>query len=108
MEGLINIQNEDNKCFRWCSFRYLNIVIKNPIKIRNVGRELEKQLNLKGIKFPVYRKRLCKNRKTKKILPLVCLSINVKYHTIFKLQTKLLKTMLIYYYYEILKIFNMY
>ena len=51
MEGMINIQNEDNKCFRWCSFRYLNIVIKNPIKIRNVGRELEKQLNLKGIKM---------------------------------------------------------
>ena len=26
MKGLINIQNEDNECFRWCLVRYLNPV----------------------------------------------------------------------------------
>ena len=26
MKGLINIQNEDNECFRWCLIRYLNSV----------------------------------------------------------------------------------
>ena len=29
MKGLINIQNEDNKCFRGCLFKHLNSVNKN-------------------------------------------------------------------------------
>ena len=30
MKGLINIQNEDNECFRWCLVKYLYPVHKNP------------------------------------------------------------------------------
>ena len=30
MKGLINIQNEDNECFRWFLVQYLNPVNKNP------------------------------------------------------------------------------
>lgn len=29
-EGLINLQNEDNECFRWCHIRLLNPQEKNP------------------------------------------------------------------------------
>ena len=29
MKGLINIKNNDNKCFLWCHIRHLN-----PLKIR--------------------------------------------------------------------------
>ena len=32
-EGLINIQNHDNKCFLWCHVRHLNFVDKNPQRI---------------------------------------------------------------------------
>ena len=28
--GIINLQNEDNQCFRWCHIRHLNPQIKNP------------------------------------------------------------------------------
>ena len=28
MKGLINIQNDDNKCFLWCHVRHLNLVEK--------------------------------------------------------------------------------
>ena len=36
MKRLIYIQNEDNKCFRWCLVRELNLVNKTPAKIKNI------------------------------------------------------------------------
>ena len=52
MRWLINIQNVDNECFRWCLVRYLNPVTKNVAKIRNVDRTFAKQFNFKGgLKF---------------------------------------------------------
>ena len=32
-KGLINIKNNDNKCFLWCHVRHLNLVEKNPRRI---------------------------------------------------------------------------
>ena len=98
MKGLINIQNEDNECFRWCLVRYLNPVNKNPVKILNVDKEFAKQLNFKGVKFPVH-----KNGKhgkiEKQIFPLIYLITKMEHHTIFIIQNKLLKNTMIYYYY---------
>ena len=48
MIGLINIQNEDRKCFRWCLIRYLNHVNKNSAIIRNRDREGELIQNLQN------------------------------------------------------------
>ena len=31
MKGLINIENNDNKCFLWCHIRHLNL-LKNILK----------------------------------------------------------------------------
>ena len=45
MKGLINIQNEDNECFRWCLVSYVNPVYKHPARIRKIDREFPKQLN---------------------------------------------------------------
>ena len=53
--------------------RYLNLVDKNPDTIRNVNRELTKQLNLKDIKFPNQKKGLSKTIKKKIKSPLKCL-----------------------------------
>lgn len=33
-KGLINIQNKDNECFRWCHIRYLNPQNKDPNELR--------------------------------------------------------------------------
>ena len=30
MKDLINIKNNDNKCFLWCHIRHLNLVERNP------------------------------------------------------------------------------
>ena len=47
MKGLINIQNEDYEYFRWCLVKYLNLVDKDLVIIRNINKEFAKQFNLK-------------------------------------------------------------
>ena len=34
-KGFVNIQNDDNECFRWCHIRYLNPQERNPHRIKN-------------------------------------------------------------------------
>ena len=34
-KGLINLQNNDNECFRWCHIRHLNPQQKNPQRLKN-------------------------------------------------------------------------
>ena len=53
MKGLINLQNKDQECFRWCHIRHLNPQEKNPQRIKKVDREYIKNLNYSGIEFPV-------------------------------------------------------
>ena len=53
MKGLINLQNKDNECFRWCHIRHLNPQKKDPQRIKKVDREYIKNLNYSGIEFPV-------------------------------------------------------
>ena len=74
MRRLINIQNDNNECFRWCLVRYVNPVTKNLAKIRNVDREFAMQLNSKNFKFPVNKTDYAKIEKQNKI------SVNVFAH----------------------------
>ena len=56
MKGLINIKNLDNKFFKWCPVRHLNL---NGIKLRRIrkeDREVFRKLNYQGIDFPVSKK----------------------------------------------------
>ena len=98
MKGQINVQNEDNEWFRWCLVKWLNTVNKKPAKIRNVAKEFSKQRNYKGVKFTVHKKTMEK-QKNKIMFSLMYLVMKMKYHAVFMLQNKLLKNILIYYYY---------
>ena len=60
MQGLINIQNDDNKCFLWCHIRHLNLIDKNPQRITKKDKELVTKFNYEGINFPVSKKDYCK------------------------------------------------
>ena len=60
MRGLINIQNDDNKCFLWCHVRHLNCEGKNVWRITKKDREIAEGLNYNCIKFPVSKKDYCK------------------------------------------------
>jgi len=52
-KGLINIKNEDNKCFLWCHIRHLNSVKHHAERITTNDREFVQKLNYSGITFPV-------------------------------------------------------
>lgn len=52
-KGLINIQNEDSECFRWCHVCYINPQTENPKRIKNSDREMAEKLNYQGVEFPV-------------------------------------------------------
>ena len=56
MKGLINIKNNDNKCFLWCHMRHLNL---NGVKLSRKtkkDREVVKDVNYSGVDFPVSKK----------------------------------------------------
>ena len=53
MKGLINLKNEDNKCFLWCHVRHLNPQKKDSQRIKLPDREFAKGLDYSGITYPV-------------------------------------------------------
>ena len=67
MLGLINLQNIDNECFRWCHNRHLNPRKKNPQRITQSDRESVKGLDYSGITFPVTRNQINRIEKQNKI-----------------------------------------
>ena len=66
-KGLINLQNNDNKCFLWCHVRHINPVKKDPQRITQKDRGIEKTLDYTGVTFPVTIRDMCKIEKQNKI-----------------------------------------
>ena len=52
-KGLINLQNKDNECFRWCHIRHLNPQEKDPQRIKQSDRLYISKLDYSEILFPV-------------------------------------------------------
>ena len=52
MKGLINIKNNDNKCFLWCHIRHLNLVERNPQRITRKDREVVNKMKELIFLFP--------------------------------------------------------
>ena len=51
--AIINMKNEDNKCFMWCVLRALNPKDKNAERIDKDLKSKEDTLNMEGINYPV-------------------------------------------------------
>jgi len=69
-KGLINIQNEDDYCFRWCHVRHLyplESLERNPQRITKKDREFVKELDYTGINFPVTTNQISKIQKQNSI-----------------------------------------
>ena len=60
MKGLINIQNDNKKCFLWCHVRYLNCNGKKLSRITKKDKEISERLNYDSIKFPICKKNFLK------------------------------------------------
>ena len=65
--GLINLQNEDNECFRWCHIRHLNPQGKDPQRIKKTDKTFICQLDYSSIEFPVTVKQINKIEKQNNI-----------------------------------------
>ena len=66
-KGLINMQNEDNECFRWCHIRHLNPQDIHPERIKKSDKEYINKLDYSGIEFPVTIKQYNKIEKQNEI-----------------------------------------
>ena len=53
-KAIVNVQNNDNKCFLWSVLAHIHSVNTHPYRI-NHYLKYEHELNVKGIKFPVTR-----------------------------------------------------
>ena len=71
MKGLINIQNNDNKCFLWCHVRHLNLDGKKLERIRMIDKETVEKLNYEGVNFLVLKKDYGKM----KVLNKICVNV---------------------------------
>ena len=60
IKGLINIKNNDNKCFLWCHIKHLNLVKTHPERITKEDKNMINDLDYEGIKFPLSKKHYCK------------------------------------------------
>ena len=66
--SLINLQNKDNECFRWCHIRHLNSQrLKNPQRFKKTDKQYIEKLDYSGIEFPVTVKQINKIEKQNNI-----------------------------------------
>ena len=66
-KGLINIKNNDKKCFFWCHVTHLNLIKKHPERIKKEHKKLANNLDYEGIEFPVSKNDYCKVEKQNNI-----------------------------------------
>ena len=52
-KGLIDIKNNDNKCFLWCHIRHLNPLKIHPERITKAYTKIVNDLDYVDMKFPV-------------------------------------------------------
>ena len=70
-KGIINIQNEDNECFKWCILRHLHPADKNPQRVSSLKR-YENELDFSNINFPMKLSDITKFEKLNNIYVNVC------------------------------------
>ena len=66
-KGLINLKNDDNRCFLWCHVRHQDPLERNPQRITLIDKEIAKTLDYSGVTFPVSIKDMDKIEKQNKI-----------------------------------------
>ena len=67
MKGLINMQNQDDKCFMWCHNRHLYPRKFHPERVTKEDRVNAKELKYNGITFPVTRDQISRIEKQNEI-----------------------------------------
>ena len=80
MKSLINIKNNDNKCFLWCHIRHLNPLKIHPERITKEDKNMINHLDYEGIEFPVSKKDFCRIERQNNIcINVFCYENNLTY-----------------------------
>ena len=79
MKGLINIKNNDNKCFLSCHIRHLNLVKTHPETITKENKNMINNLDYEEIKYPVSKKHYCKIEKKNICINMFCYENGLTY-----------------------------
>ena len=80
MKGLINIKNNDNKCFLWCHIRHLNPLKIHPERITKEDKNMINDLDYEEIEFPVSKKDYCRiERRNNICINVFCYENNLSY-----------------------------
>ena len=53
---MINIKNNNQKCFLWCHVRHVNPIEEQPGRIKKTDRRIASNLNYEANEFPVQEK----------------------------------------------------
>ena len=77
-KAIINMQNEDNKCFLWCVLRALNPKDNHPERVDKDLKLKENSLNMKGIEYPVSLKNIDKFEKQNQTICITVFGYNRK------------------------------
>ena len=91
MKGLINIKNNDNKCFLWCHIRHLNPLKIHPERIIKADKNMVNE----GNESPSLKEILAR-LKRKVIFALVYFAMKTTWFILFIYQMKKIKTIGIY------------
>ena len=91
-KGLINIKNNDQKCFLWCHVRHINPSKEHPGEIKKIDKRHASSLNYDRIEFPVQEK-ILERLKQKTIFALMCLVMKMSWFFQFIFLNKNLKTL---------------
>ena len=85
--SLINLQNKDNECFRWCHIRHLNPQEKDPQRIKKTDKTFISQLDYSSIEFPVTVKQINKiEKKTTSALIYLVMKKNKNFQYSFQMK----------------------
>ena len=71
-KGLINIKNNDQKCFLWCHVKHINPVKIHTERITREDKKLANDLDYDGIEFPVREKDFSKTEKKNICINVFC------------------------------------
>ena len=91
-KGLINIKNEDEKCFLWCHVRHINHVREHPERIEKLTKKLLKNLIMMKLSFLFKKKKILARLKKRTIFASMCFVMKMSWFFQFTFQIKNLKT----------------
>ena len=79
MKGLINVKNNDSKCFLWCRIRHLNRIKTHPERIAKADKKMVNDLDYEDVEFPVSKKYFSKIEKKNIFINVFCYESGLVY-----------------------------